>query len=63
MTEKPAGRPLPAFFVNWRSHWTPGDLDPTDYLDLEGGIAHVLAAQWLFCPDFVTYRGGRRGRG
>lgn len=34
------------------------DFTPLDYINTDVGIPYVIAAQWLYVPDFVEYRGG-----
>ncbi len=53
-----SNRAVPAFFADWRSDWTPGHFVPLDYLNQPESLRVVLMAQWLFCPQFVEYRGG-----
>ncbi len=50
-------RDVPHFVAEWREGFEPGDLTPLDYLSLDQGLAFTIAAQWLFCPNFVEYRG------
>lgn len=52
-------REVPHFVAEWRAGFEPGgeDLAPLDYLSVEHGLPFTIAAQWLFCPDFVEYRG------
>ncbi len=59
--EEPASgaRELPRFFVEWRTLFgqAGADFTPVDYLNQPAGPPFVIAAQWLFCPEFVEYRG------
>jgi hypothetical protein len=52
-------RPLPEFFLRWRSGW--GDAaatwTPTDYLNQDSAVGATIAAGWLFNPTTVEYRG------
>ncbi|MFI5936282.1 hypothetical protein [Actinoplanes sp. NPDC051494] len=52
-------RPLPEFFLNWRSGWgdAAASWTPTDYLNQDSAIAATVAAGWLFNPSTVRYRG------
>ncbi|MGH4017840.1 MAG: hypothetical protein ACRDT0_01070 [Pseudonocardiaceae bacterium] len=54
-------RTLPQFFVEWREEMiqagNENDITPTDYLNQPGAAEFVIAAQWLFCPEFLEYRG------
>lgn len=50
-------REVPHFFAEWRAKFErDGELRPLDYLSMEHGLPFVIAAQWLFCPNFVEYR-------
>ena len=51
-------RRLPEFLLEWRLAWRQPELAPENYIDYEGGLPHVLAAAWLFCPETVEYRDG-----
>jgi hypothetical protein len=56
----PANRPLPEFFVEWRSGFeniVEEEFGPIDYLNRDKGGFFTVAAQWLFCPLMVEYRG------
>ena len=52
-------REVPRFVVEWRAGFGAGaeDFTPLDYLNQDQGVPFTIAAQWLFCPDFVEYRG------
>jgi hypothetical protein len=57
VTEKPSNA-LPGFFVEWRDGFGPdATLSPLDYLNRDAAVPFVIAAKWLFCPEFVEYRG------
>ena len=60
MTSGAGERPLPRFFVQWRSEWgdKAADWTPTDYLNQQSSIGPAIAAGWLFNPATVEYRGG-----
>jgi hypothetical protein len=50
---------LPGFFVEWRDGFGPdaADFSPLDFVNQEQAVPFVIAARWLFCPDFIEYRG------
>ncbi|MFE0024571.1 hypothetical protein [Amycolatopsis sp. NPDC059021] len=49
---------FPEFLDEWREV-NGDDYTPLSYLDSSpDGLSFVVAAQWLFVPDFVEYRGG-----
>lgn len=49
---------FPEFLDEWRDV-NGDDYTPLSYLDSgPDGLNFVVAAQWLFAPDFVEYRGG-----
>ncbi len=49
-------RPFPKFLHEWRE--LNGDhFVPINYINHKDSIEVVLAAQWLFCPNFFNYRG------
>ncbi|MGH3937359.1 MAG: hypothetical protein ACRDTG_01785 [Pseudonocardiaceae bacterium] len=52
-------REAPHFVVEWRAGFEPDgeDFTPLDYLSLDRGLRFTIAAQWLYCPNFVEYRG------
>ncbi|HEY0637755.1 MAG TPA: hypothetical protein VGD67_08925 [Pseudonocardiaceae bacterium] len=52
----PPARPIPAHVVEWSESFG-GGLGPVDYLNRDAAVPVVLAAQWLFCPDFAEYEG------
>ncbi|MER6988202.1 hypothetical protein ABT337_01995 [Saccharopolyspora hirsuta] len=54
---KVGNRPFPGFLAAWQEANGP-ELTPLDHLGRGGGIEFVLAAQWLFCPNFIEHRGG-----
>ncbi|MCT2585399.1 hypothetical protein [Actinophytocola gossypii] len=49
---------LPGFFVEWRDGFgqDAADFSPLDFVNQEQAVPFVIAARWLFCPDFVEYR-------
>lgn len=49
---------LPGFFVEWRDGFGPdaADFSPLDFINQEPAVPFVIAARWLFCPDFAEYR-------
>ncbi|MCA1673910.1 MAG: hypothetical protein LC799_17485, partial [Actinobacteria bacterium] len=51
-------REVPRFVAEWRAGFEGGeDFTPLDYLSADAGLPFAIAAQWLFCPNFVEYRG------
>lgn len=52
-------RAVPRFVAEWRAGFGEDakGLTPLDYLSANQGLPFAIAAQWLFCPDFVEYRG------
>jgi hypothetical protein len=53
-------RAIPRFVAEWRAGFVgegAEGLTPLDYLSANQGLPFAIAAQWLFCPDFVEYRG------
>lgn len=51
-------RDVPHFVAEWRAGFEGGeDFTPLDYLNQDQGLPFTIVAQWLFCPDFVEYRG------
>ncbi|MCA1671343.1 MAG: hypothetical protein LC799_03775 [Actinobacteria bacterium] len=51
-------REVPGFVTEWRAGFEGGeDFTPLDYLNQDQGVTFTIAAQWLFCPNFVEYRG------
>ncbi|GAB3297378.1 hypothetical protein [Parasphingorhabdus pacifica] len=50
-------RNFPEFLTPWRD--LNGEyFTPTDHLGQGEGIEFAISAQWLFCPNFIEYRGG-----
>lgn len=51
-------RTIPKFFVEWRDRLGPDarDWSPIDFINQESAVPFVMAARWLFCPDFFEYR-------
>ena len=52
-------REVPRFVDEWRAGFGEGaeGFSPLDYLNQDQGLPFTIAAQWLFCPNFVEYRG------
>lgn len=50
-------REFPRFLDEWREA-NGENFTPLDYLNQRDGVPFVAAAQWLFAPDFIEYRGG-----
>jgi hypothetical protein len=50
-------RRFPEFLDRWREA-NGEDFTPIAYLSQREGPPFAIAAQWLFVPDFVSYRGG-----
>lgn len=53
-------REIPHFIAEWRAEWVGEgveDFTPLDYLSANHGLPFAIAAQWLFSPNFVEYRG------
>jgi hypothetical protein len=48
---------FPDFLTEWREA-NGEDFTPISYLYQPDGTPFVIAAQWLYVPDFVEYRGG-----
>ncbi|GAA4884335.1 hypothetical protein [Saccharopolyspora cebuensis] len=59
MNEQDGAEPrrFPSFLDPWRKTNGPG-FTPLSFLGWGGGIEFVLAAQWLFRPEFIEHRGG-----
>lgn len=57
--EAVSDRGVPHFVAEWRAGFEPSgeEFTPLDYLSLEHGLTFTITGQWLFCPDFVEYRG------
>jgi hypothetical protein len=50
-------RKFPRFLDEWREANGEG-FTPLSYLNQPDAVPFVIAAQWLFSPDFVEFRGG-----
>jgi hypothetical protein len=50
-------RRFPGFLDEWREV-NGEDFTPISYLNQPDGLSFVIAAQWLFAPDFAEYRSG-----
>ena len=52
-------REIPSFVAEWRTEFEGGGewLTPLDYIGINQGLPVTIASQWLFCPNFVEYRG------
>lgn len=53
-------REVPRFVAEWRAGFVGQDaerLTSLDYLSANQGLPFAIAAQWLFCPNLVEYRG------
>jgi hypothetical protein len=52
------GRGFPEFVYDRDVNEVPDGNYALDYLDSASGLRCSIAAQWLFVPEFVEYRGG-----
>ncbi|GHG33349.1 MULTISPECIES: hypothetical protein [Amycolatopsis] len=60
MKERPTvsrPREFPRFLDEWREA-NGESFTPLNYLNQPEAVPFVIAAQWLFVPDFAEYRGG-----
>lgn len=48
---------FPSFLTEWREINGP-DFTPISYLYQPAATSFVIAARWLYIPEFVEYRGG-----
>lgn len=58
MTSRDDERKFPHFVTEWQPVEGDSTFTPLDYLGAEDCIEATIAAQWLFCPEFLEYRGG-----